>query len=105
MATKMATKMAVTSMLVSYEQSTPSRLGRDIPALSSPKYNQRRFRTLPGEQSQDSNHRIIKVSGFHPGTELRDRADRIVTTQPKRMPRPGLPPLPSESMLTATENE
>ena len=46
-ATKMATKWAVASMPVSYEQFTPSRLGRDIPVLSSPKYNQRRFRTLP----------------------------------------------------------
>jgi hypothetical protein len=37
MATKMATKMAVASMSVSNEQFTLSRLGRDIPALSSPK--------------------------------------------------------------------
>jgi hypothetical protein len=36
MAVKMATKMAA-SMSVSYEQYTPSRLERDIPALSGPK--------------------------------------------------------------------
>jgi hypothetical protein len=35
MATKMPTKMAV--MSVFYEEFTPSRLERDIPALSSPK--------------------------------------------------------------------
>jgi hypothetical protein len=35
--TKMLTKMAVASMSVPYEHFTPSRLGRDIPALSSPK--------------------------------------------------------------------
>ena len=37
MATKMPTKMAVASMSVPYERFTPSRLGLDIPALSSPK--------------------------------------------------------------------
>ena len=35
--TEMLTKMAVACMSVSYEEFTPSRLGRDIPALSSPK--------------------------------------------------------------------
>jgi hypothetical protein len=40
MATKIPTKMATNlaaSMSVSYEQFTPSRLERDIPALSGPK--------------------------------------------------------------------
>jgi len=40
MATKRAANMATNpaaSMSVSYEQSTPSRLGPDIPALSSPR--------------------------------------------------------------------
>ena len=47
MAMKIAMKMAVACMSVSYEEFTPSRLGRGIPALSSPRINQRRFRTLP----------------------------------------------------------
>jgi hypothetical protein len=37
MAAKIATKVAVGSMSVSCEQFTPSRLAREIPALSGPK--------------------------------------------------------------------